>query len=345
MKEIRKDVAIVGAGPIGLEMAAGLKRAGIQYVHLEKGQIAQTITRFPPQTRFFSSADRIAIADVPVPTVDQPKCTREEYLAYLRSIVSRFDLEIRTYEPVVSLLRSDSDGFILRTSHVGGERVYNAGRVVLAVGDMDRPRFLNIPGEVLPHVSHYLEEPHKYFRRKVLIVGGKNSAVEAALRCHHVGADVTVSYRRDAFDPKSVKSWILPEFAERVKRGEIRAHLQTVPVGITPSHVTLIPVGGGKTFDVEADFVLLLVGYIADMTLFRMAGSELQSPSEAPVLNEQTMETTVPGLYTAGTAVAGTQHSYKLFIENCHVHVDRIVSALTGTPPPPAPEIPDQLEA
>lgn len=344
MKEVATDVAIIGAGPIGLELAVGLKRAGIEYLHFEKGQIAQTISQFPPQTRFFSSSERIAIAGVPIQKTDQAKCTREEYLSYLRNIVCQFGLEVQTYEPVISLVRLETDGFVIRTQRSVGERICRAGSVVLAIGDMAGPRLLDIPGESLPHVSHYFEEPHKYFQRRVLIVGGKNSAVEAALRCRQMGADVTVSYRRERFDPKSVKYWLLPEIEGRIKRGEIHAHFSTQPVSIQPTQVTLASIAGGDTFDVQVDFVLLLVGYVADMRLFRMAGARLQSPSEAPEIDEQTMETSAPGLYAAGTAVAGTQQSYKLFIENCHIHVDRIVAALTGAPPPTAPPPLEQLE-
>ncbi|MEE9288216.1 MAG: NAD(P)-binding domain-containing protein, partial [Bacteroidota bacterium] len=259
-------------------------------------------------------------------------------------IVCQFGLEVYAYEPVTSLVRVETDGFAVRTQTSDGERICRARSVVLAIGDMAGPRLLDIPGESLPHVSHYFEEPHKYFQRRVLIVGGKNSAVEAALRCHHVGADVTVSYRRGQFDPKSVKNWILPEIEGRIKRGEIHTHFSTQPVSIQPTHVTLASVAGGDTFNVQADFVLLLVGYVADMRLFRMAGARLQSPSDAPVLREQTMETSVPGLYAAGAAVAGTQQSYKLFIENCHIHVGRIVAALTGAPPPTTPPPLEQLE-
>ncbi|HEX9637484.1 MAG TPA: NAD(P)-binding domain-containing protein [Acidobacteriota bacterium] len=196
-------------------------------------------------------------------------------------------------------------------------------------------RILGIPGEELPHVSHYFDEPHRYFRQRLLIVGGKNSAAEAALRCYHAGARVTLSYRGAELPPKSVKYWLLPELLGRIQRGEIACHYRTAPKAISPTHVTLERFDGGGAIEVEADFVLLLTGYVADPTLLRLAGVELAGADGAPVFDPKTMETNVPGLYVAGTVTAGTQHSYKIFIENCHIHARRIAAALSGAPPPP----------
>jgi thioredoxin reductase (NADPH) len=329
------DTAIIGAGPIGLELAVALKKARIDYLHFDGGQIGHTISWFAPQTRFFSSNDRIAIAGVPLQTPDQGKATREEYLAYLRGVVQQFELDVHTYEPVRAIERSG--GHIdLTTEKAGQRRRYRARRLVLVTGGTSRPRRLNIPGEDLPHVSHYFKDPHDYFRTRLMIVGGRNSAVEAALRCHHAGARVILSYRRGELDAKSIKYWLMPEIGGLMESGRIEAHFNTQPVEICGGHVKLRR-ADGETIDVPVDFVLLLIGYEADMSLCRMAGVELHGPSQVPVFNEQTMETSAPGVYVAGTAVGGTQERYRLFIENCHVHVDRIVAALTGTAPPPPP--------
>jgi thioredoxin reductase (NADPH) len=348
------DVAVVGAGPIGLELAVALKRAGVEYLHFDGKQIGHTVSWFAPGTRFFSSNERIAIAGVPLQTPDGGKCTREQYLTYLRTVVQQFDLDVRTYEPVVGIGRAGGGGFALTTRPAGGERRYRCRRLVLVTGGTDRPRRLDVPGEDLPHVSHYFDDPHKYFRRRVLVVGGKNSAVEAALRCHAAGAEVSISYRRAKLPAKSIKYWLLPEINSLVEAGRIEAYMGTVPTTITPTHVRLEPwvdpeaPGPDPTFSfasrtagshfVPADFVLLLVGYRADMSLCRMAGVELVGATEAPVFDERTMETNVGGVYVAGTAVAGTQDKYRVFIENCHVHVDRIVAALTGAPEPAPPQ-------
>ena len=333
----RANVILIGAGPIGLELAVAFKRAGIDYVHLDAKQIGYTISWFAPQTKFFSSNERIAIAGVPLATPDQTKATREQYLTYLRSIVQEFDLKINTYEPVMNIEKL-ADEFVVTTQPATGHRTYRASKIVLATGGTDHPRRLNIPGEDLPHVSHYFKDPHDYFDKKLLVVGGKNSAVEAILRSHHAGAHVSLSYRKDMLPAESIKYWLMPEMTGLIKEGKLTTHFKTVPIEITPSKVNLRR-DTGETFDVEADFVLLLIGYEQDKTLFRIAGVQLVGENEAPAHDDRTMETNVPGIYVAGTAAGGTQRRFRVFIENCHVHVDRIVAALTGAavPPPQAP--------
>jgi len=335
----KTDVVIVGAGPIGLELAAALKRVGIDYLHFDKRQIGQMIYWFPPETRFFSSNDRIAIAGIPLQTRDQSKATREEYLAYLRSVALALDLKVRTYEKVSAIETLAGGGFRLTTQRGEGGRQFTAKRIVLATGGTAAPRMLGIPGENGQQVSHYFQDPHQYFRERVLVVGGKNSAVEAALRCFHVGAEVVMSYRRGQFDPANVKYWLLPELEGRIKRGEITCHYGTQPTSIAPGRVTLTGTGAadlaeGATLEVDTRFVLLMVGYVADTSLLKSAGIQLSGPNEVPTYDPNTMETTVPGIYLAGTAVGGTQTSYRVFIENCHIHVDRILAAFTGAPPP-----------
>lgn len=338
------EVAIVGAGPIGIELAVALKRRGIPYLHFDAQQVGQTMYWWPPQTRWFSSNDRIAIAGAPLQTVDQNKATREDYLRYLRSIVLEHDLQIHTFEPVAAIARAGDD-FTLTTHPLSGERTYHARRVVLATGGTATPRKLNVPGEDLPHVSHHLEDPHKYFRKKVLVVGGRNSAVEVALRCHAVGAHVALSYRGDSIDANGIKYWLYPEIKSLISSRKVPAYFNTTVQRIESAQVILQACTSNDTFGVETDFVLLMVGYLADMSLFRNAGVSLAGEDETPVFDEQTMETNVPGLYVAGTAVGGTQSRYRVFLENCHIHVDRIVAAITGSPPPATPELPSRPES
>ncbi|MDB5290345.1 MAG: Pyridine nucleotide-disulfide oxidoreductase [Phycisphaerales bacterium] len=375
MQTLQTDIAVVGAGPIGLELAAALKRHGFDYLQFDAKQIGYTISWFAPFTRFFSSNERIAIAGVPLHTPDQGKASREQYLDYLRGVVELFDLQVNTYEPVTAI-RRDGDGFILTTNPPAGPRVCRARRVVLVTGGTDRPRRLNIPGEDLPNVSHYFQDPHPYFRKRLLIVGGKNSAVEAALRCHHAGAHVSLSYRGTELSAQSIKYWLMPEITGLIESGRIPAYFGTVPTKIAPTEVTLTEgsgfggqgSGGESGSRVEgvgnkvltpsppsslnpdprtlnplprtipADFVLLLIGYAQDNKLLRLAGVQLQGDNQGPVFDERTMETNIPGLYVAGTAVGGTQDKYRIFIENCHVHVDRIIAAFIGEKPPAAPE-------
>jgi thioredoxin reductase (NADPH) len=334
------DVLIVGAGPIGLELAVVLKHLGIRYEQLDAGQVGQTISWYPRQVKFFSSPERIAIAGVPLATSDQEKATREQYLAYLRGIVQQFGLAVRTYERVTSVTPND-DGFAVLTHRGTEQRQYQAKHVVMAVGDMHHPRMLGIPGEDLKHVSHYFDEPHRYFAQKLLIVGGRNSAVETAIRCARAGANVTLSYRKAAFDDRSIKYWLLPEIMALVKSRQITYLPNTVPIRICESHARLAPtdaegqpVPQAEPIDVPADFVLLLTGYRMDTTLLEQAGVELVDENHGPKLDTDTMMTNVPGLYVAGTAAAGTQKKFSLFIENCHPHVTKIVRSITGQDPP-----------
>ncbi|NQT15182.1 MAG: NAD(P)-binding domain-containing protein [Planctomycetes bacterium] len=327
------DVAIVGAGPIGLEMAAALKRTGVDYVHLEAGQTGHTfLTRWPPNTRFFSSPELVAIAGVPLQTIDQEKCTREDYLAYLRGVVQQFDLKVNVYERVI-LAKRDNDGFTLRTSTRTGDRLYRCRRLVLASGGMAAPNRLDVPGEDLPHVSYSLGDPHRYFRTRLLVVGGMNSALESALRSWRAGADVTISYRRAELGRGTAKQHLVGEVGLWVREGRIRFLPETVPVEITPEHVVLAPTRDGRPCEGErirhpADFVLLSTGFVADMSLFEQLGVELDGPRKVPQFSPETMETNVPGVYVAGTATGGTQTQYKQFIETGHVHVERIAAAM-----------------
>jgi thioredoxin reductase (NADPH) len=224
----------------------------------------------------------------------------------------------------------------VRSTRRGEERAYSARHVILAIGGMHEPLRLSIPGEDLPHVSHFFDEAHRYFRERLLIVGGRNSAAETAVRCARAGARVTLSYRGAKLDPAHVKYWILPELEGLIRRRDVVFHPLTVPVAIRPGSVSLAPAAGGEPrLDVPADFVLLLTGYVMDTSLLLCAGAAIDGENRKPKLDPATMMTTVPSLYVAGVAVAGTQHGYRLFIENCHPHVTKIVKSITGEAPPP----------
>lgn len=332
----RTHIIVIGAGPIGLELAVALKQLGVDYVHLEANQIGHTISWFPRQMRFFSSPQRIAIAGVPLNTPYQEKATREQYLAYLRNIVDQFDLDVHTYERVTSISRQNGH-FTVQSTRGGEQHTYEAPYVVLAIGDLHRPRMLNIEGETLGHVSHFFNEPHPYFRKHLLIAGGKNSAIEAAIRCQNAGAHVSISYRQAQLNTDHVKYWLMPEIEMLIKTGKITFYPETVPVKISNRHVTLAPsnkANGAAAIDVDADFVLLLVGYEMDFSLLEQAGVQLTGKNRRPQCDLKTMQTSVPGLFVAGTAAAGTQLRFHLFIENCHPHIDKIVRAITGKAPP-----------
>ena len=318
-------MAIIGAGPIGIELAVALKQAGIDYVHLEAKQIGSTIEWYPLQMMFHSRADRLAIAGVPIQVPDQQKPKREEYLAYLRAVVQQFDLKIRTFERVEEARRLGDGSFELRTRTVDGDRRYKVHNVVIAIGAMHAPRLLGVPGEDQPNVSHYFREPHEYFGKRLLIVGGRNSAVEAAVRCQRAGAEVTISYRGPDFPAEKVKWWLLPEIRGMIRDGRVRFLPNTRVVEIKGSTVLL------DNGAISADMVLVLTGYRQNTTLFQMLGVRLEGDAEHPVYDEETMETNVRGVFVAGTAVAGTPAAkVSVIVETCHVHVPRIVAALAG---------------
>ncbi len=335
------DIVIIGAGPIGIELAAALKQAHLEYIHLEAGQIGATMQWWAPGTKYFSSPERIEIAGVPLVVANEEKATRENYLDYLRAVVGTHQLNIETYTRVMSIDKDDT-GFILHTARsfhgVGGineiafdpsahdelEPIH-AKRIILAIGDMHLPRMLGIPGEDLPHVSHYLGDVHQYANQPVTIVGGKNSAVEAAIRLFRAGAQVTMVHRGQWFDPDRIKYWLYPEIEYLIKKDKIRYIPHANVTHISPTHATL---DTGES--IESRFVLLLTGYIQKPDLFEQLGVELVGDDRKPRHDLKTMQTNIPGVYVAGTGSAGTQSRTKVFIETSHVHVDRIVASLQG---------------
>lgn len=314
-----------------------------------------------PGTRYFSSPERIAIAGVPLLIENEEKASREDYLRYLRQVVAQFALDVRTYERVVAATR-EGNHFVLHTQKsfhgVGGPeeqlhaahktlestdppraaaadaRQYHAERVVLAIGNMHTPRLVNVPGEDLPHVSHYLEEPHTYFGRRVVIVGGRNSAIEAAIRLYRVGARVTLCQRKPELERDRIKYWLLPEVEWLIKKGQITFHPGVGVREISTRTIVLEPLVQGTRDSckqvIHADAVLLLTGYDQNPDLFEMLGVELHGDERRPRFAPKTMETNVPGVFVAGTATGGSQQRSKIFIENSHEHVERIARAIAG---------------
>lgn len=329
------EVAIVGGGPIGIELAIVLGRQGVPAVLFEAAQIGEAFRRWPPHTHFFSTPEHVALAGVPVHNLNQRSITGEEYLAYLRMLVEMFDVNLHNYEPVTAVI-PQKPGFELRTETRTGPRRYRVRYVVLATGGMAGPRRLHIPGEDLPHVSHYFPGPHPYFRTRLLIVGGRNSAAEAALRCWRAGAaEVALSYRRAEPNWERIKPHLAGDLGDRIEKGEIRFYPETVPVQITPTEVVLAATkdgvsSNGASWRHVADFVYLATGFEADMALFTEAGVALVGPEQSPQHDPATMETNVTGLFAAGTAVGGTQERFTTFISTSHDHVARIVKAITG---------------
>ena len=306
-----EPILIVGAGPIGLACAISAHRRGLDPLVIDAGAIANSIVRYPVGMTFFTTPERLEIGDHPLVTAGQ-KATREEALKYYRGVVRAEALRVRTYARLLGA--SGENGRIrCRLGTRGGEETLLCDRLVLATGYFDHANRLDVPGEDLPHVSHWFDEPHLSAGQDVVIVGGKNSAVEAALLCFRAGARVTLVHRREALKP-SVKYWLAPDFHNRVKANEIRARFGARVECITPTHV-IIRNAQGREEQLPADRVYPLTGYQPDFALFRSIGIEFDEETGRPSLDSDTLETNVPGVYLAGSVTAGRNIS-EVFIEN-----------------------------
>lgn len=330
----KTQVAIIGAGPTGVELAMALTLAGIPYLLFDAGQIGQTIAWWPKHTRFFSTSERVAIPGLPLTVFDQQHPTNDDYLAYLRGVVQQFGIHVHAYEPVIEVNHLSDGDFILTTEKKGMRHHYQAAFVVLATGGMAEPRMLNIPGEDLPHVSHYLNDPHDYFQQELLVVGGRNSAVEYALRCWRAGAKVTLSYHKSELPKTSIKPVLMQDIETVIREGKLCFLPGTVPIEISMHEVLLADTDelGNLLADevtrLTCDFVLLCTGYQADTTLFRQIGIDLLGTEQSPRYDPETMESNVSGVFVLGTAAGGTQSKFIHFIETSHAHVPKIVSAI-----------------
>lgn len=315
-------VAIVGGGPIGIELAVGLKRAGIDYLHFEANQVASAILAIPPRTQFFSHPEILAMDGERFITPDCGHCRREQYLAYLLGVIEKHGLQIREHEPVSRIERADS-GFKISTPI--GE--YSAHKIVLTTGGANRPRRLNVPGEDLPHVSHYLADPQEYIGKRVVIVGGSSSAHEAAIRLSNIGGRVTLVYRKNEFARRQTKPWLMRGVNDRIARGEMTAVLGAEVYEILRRQIILK--SGNTATSIPADSVLLLTGTEPDRSLIRMLGIQLSDEGRPNVGEDsETMETSVPGVYVAGCAV-----DERFFVDNGHTHVRKVLSALQSPAP------------
>ena len=312
------DLAIVGAGPIGLEAAIRAKRAGLRYVVLEQGCVVAAIAAYPTYMTFFTTSERLEIGNHPLVTAtDKP--TRKEALDYYRKVVHNEQLDVRQYTTVTGLTR-ETDGFELIAQTDKGEvQTYKAKKVAVATGYFDNPKLLGIPGEELPNVSHYYSEAHPFYNRNVTIVGAGSSAADAALDLFKGGAKVTMIHRGEDFR-HSLKYWIRPNLENRVKEGAIVAHFDTVIKEITPDAV--IADKQGERLVIPTDQTFLLTGYYAAADLLLQAGVAVDPSDGSAQHSEETFETNVPGLYVIGSAGYGTRTS-DVFIENGIVHANK----------------------
>ena len=318
-----RDLLIVGAGPSGLAAAIAAKQHGLDYVIVEKGVLVNSIFHFPPLMVFFTTPELLEIGGLPLVTpYDKP--TRLEALRYYRRVVDTFGLQISFHEEVQQIDRESDGTFTVTTQSRGGTRVRQARAVVLAIGYYDLPNYLGVPGENLPHVFHYYSEAHQYYRQRVVVVGGKNSAAEASLELFRAGVHVTLVHRRAALGD-SIKYWVRPDIDNRIKEGSIAARFESQVVEIRPTEVVIEHHGTQESLPAEA--VFLLTGYHPDAELMRRAGIECDPETLSPTLNPETFESNVPNLFIAGGAVAG-RNTGNIFIENGRFHGERIIKIL-----------------
>ena len=311
MKSSVIDTLIVGAGPIGLACAISARRRGLDPLVIDAGAIANSITRYPIGMTFFTTPDRLEIGGHPLVCAGQ-KPTREEALKYYRGVVRAEEIRVRPYTRLVA---AERNGGALRCrvdTRLGPEEL-ECRRLVLATGYFDHPNPLGVPGEELPHVSHYFDEPHRHSGLPVVVIGGKNSAIEAALELFRAGAHVTLVYRGETFPP-TVKYWLRPDIENRIKDGEVAARLGARVMRIDDRAV-LICRADGREEALPADRVFALIGFHPDFDLFRRIGIQLDKESLRPALHSATLETNVPGVHMAGSIAAGRAIS-EVFIEN-----------------------------
>ena len=338
-----RDVLIIGAGPSGLATAIAARHFGLDYLVLEKGSLVDAIARFPINMVFFTTPELLEIGGIPL-TTPYEKPTRLEALRYYRKVVDTFQLQVSLFEEALSVdpPPGPREPFAITTrSSRGATRVREARHVVLSMGYYDRPVMLNIPGEDLPHVSHFYKEAHPFYRQRVVIVGGKNSAAEAALEIHRAGGHVTIVHRGAAFGD-SIKYWVKPDIENRVKEGSIAAQFSTRVTEIrsaevvveavphessAPGFSTGVPHEGSKT--IAADAVLLLTGYRADPEFMRRIGVEINEETLEPRYSAETFETNVTGIFVAGGQLAGKKTG-TVFIENGRFHGEQIAQAIAG---------------
>ena len=319
-----KDLLIIGAGPIGLACGIEAKKAGLSYLIVEKGCLVNSLFHYPTNMTFFSTSERLEIGDVPFVS-HSPKPDRTEALEYYRRVCGSWDLLVNLYEEVKSVEKQDNHFEIVSTK----DR-YAARAVVLSLGFYDLPYLLEVPGEELPKVKHYYDEPHPYYRQKVAVVGAANSAVDAALEIWRKGADVTMVIRESSLRD-SVKYWVKPDIENRIAEGSIKAYFNSRVARITPRTIDIQTPDGALTLD--NDFVLAMTGYQPPFAFMESCGVPFQDdPDHTPVYNQHTMETSVPGLYLAGVVVGGLKTN-KWFIENSRIHAELIVRDISSKLP------------
>ena len=321
MTEPIYDIIIIGGGPIGLACALEAKKAGLNYLVLEKGTLVNSLYNYPVNMTFFSTSERLEIGGIPF-VCNNPKPNRIEGMEYYRRVAISAGLQMRLFEEVKAVEKTGATFNV-----VTAKQTYQAANVIVCTGFYDIPYLLNLPGEDLDKVKHYYDDPHFYAFQKVMVVGAANSAVDAALETWRKGAKVTMVVRNEAISER-VKYWVKPDVENRIKEGSINAYFNSSVAAIRQNEVDIQTPTGLVT--IENDWVLAMTGYQPNLNFLRNMGIELADDDVcSPVYSEDTYETNVKGIYLAGV-ICGGMNTHKLFIENSRVHAEKIVADILG---------------
>ena len=317
---INYDLIIVGGGPIGIACGLEAQQAGLSYLILEKGCLVNSLYHYPANMTFFSTSERIEIGEIPFVS-NHVKPHRSEALEYYRRVAVSRQIHMNLQEEVTQIQPVDGR-FRVNSSKQNYVETYTATYIILATGFYDIPVLMDIPGEELPKVVHYYQEPHFYAMQKVVVVGAANSAVDAALETWRKGAEVTMVVRGEAISHR-VKYWVKPDIDNRIKEGSIKAHMRSSLVAIREKEVDIQTPDGIVT--IANDFVIALTGYQPNFNFLRMAGVHLSDDKKLePQYNPETMESNVKNLYLAGV-VCGGMNTHLWFIENSREHATLII--------------------
>jgi thioredoxin reductase (NADPH) len=317
------DIICIGAGPTGLACAIEARRAGMRPLVIDKGCLCNSIYHYPVNMVFFTTPELLEIGDLPLICATE-KPTRTEALKYYRKAAEHYGLEVRLFERVLRVEGSDGRFTVVTQTEKGIEESYQGKKIAIATGYYDLPNQLGVPGEDLPRVSHYYTEPYEFWNQDVVVIGGKNSAAEAALDLWRNGGHVTLVHRGAELG-SSIKYWVRPDIENRIKAGQIRALFETRVKHITRNEV--VAQNGGGEIRLPAKQIFALTGYHPDYTFIESLGVKLDPDSRRPAMNPATLESNVPGIHLAGVVIGG-RYTGEIFIENGRFHGKQIIDAL-----------------
>lgn len=310
------DILIIGGGPIGLACGLAAQKAGLSFLIIEKGTLVNSLYNYPSTMTFFSTSEKLEIGGVPFVTT-HTKPNRADALEYYRRVALSNNLPIHLFEEVTEV--KPEEGFYTITTK---KSTYQAKKVILSTGFYDIAVNLDIPGEDLPKVKHYYQDPHYYTLQKVVVVGSSNSAIDVALETYRKGAEVTLVIR-DSEISQRVKYWVRPDIINRIKEGSIKAYFNSNLEAIREREVDIKTPEGMIT--IPNDFVMAMTGYKPNFEFLKKLGIILSEDKFIPQYNPETMETNMPGLYLAGV-VCGGLDTHLWFIENSRVHAEMIIA-------------------